>query len=771
MGFLTPFMLLGILAAGIPVAIHLFFRSRYKTVPWAAMKFLLTSVEQTSRRLRFQELLLLLLRMLILILLAFAFARPISSVTRGVGRGEAVDAVFVFDLSFSMGANDGEKTRFERAKEEAVKIIEQLPPHSTVQIVTSAGKTTALVGPRSPGNLDQAKQLVNELELTHLATDLSGGLAEAKVILQSGGASNKELYVFSDMQKLGFEADADKLRSTLTEIEEKAVVHLVRCGTRTLKNAAIERITPQAGVPRPNDHADFAVVVRNTGSEAMNNVGVSLIIDGDEKNAISTQIDKLPRGESRAVTLGGKLTKAGLRTLTAKIVNDDVPGDNRFDQVILVRDQINILVVDGNYHEREPEKSSSYYLMHSLVPVKESERATYKYNPRVVSARLASQGSEALLKDQHICVLVNCSLQAKLGLRAETLTNDFVQALDTFVRSGHGLIVFAGDNVQPDAYNKILGAKHGLLPMPIKPAIKSEKMPFFMSRESFGSAPPAFWKFREDKYYEVFDAVPVWKHLELDDSGVPLKGEEPKEKEGENAESHPVQTIVKLNSDKVLAASKKVGTGGVIFVGTAAQQEGQDPDSGIPNWTIFNKLPPYLYFLEASLAHLMNTQTQTYNLTAGETLKWHLTDKQHQMYSLIHPGDTVARLGVPEKTSKGQFVVTANDLSRSGVYRLFSQPRGGEGNDIFDLREVTKNAQPIAVTPDPRESADLTSLSNEQLNDRLGFVPIHIIAGAEEGSSTGAERMNREWTVWVLLAVLILALCEVAFAWWCGRSW
>src|SRR5438094_9753314 len=107
MGFLAPFLLWGTLAAGIPVAIHLFFRSRYRTVPWAAMKFLLTSVEQTSRRLKFQELLLLLLRVCILLMLAIAFARPISSVVRGAGRGDAVDVVFVFDVSFSMGATDG----------------------------------------------------------------------------------------------------------------------------------------------------------------------------------------------------------------------------------------------------------------------------------------------------------------------------------------------------------------------------------------------------------------------------------------------------------------------------------------------------------------------------------------------------------------------------------------------------------------------------------------------------------------------------------------
>src|SRR6266699_7150571 len=103
MTFLAPTMLWGALAVGIPIALHFFFRSRYRTIPWAAMKFLLTSIEQTSRRLKFQELLLLVLRCLVLAALALAMARPITSAARGTGRGDAVDAVFLMDVSYSMG--------------------------------------------------------------------------------------------------------------------------------------------------------------------------------------------------------------------------------------------------------------------------------------------------------------------------------------------------------------------------------------------------------------------------------------------------------------------------------------------------------------------------------------------------------------------------------------------------------------------------------------------------------------------------------------------
>ena len=81
------------------------------------MKFLKEAIEQTSRRLQFQELILLLLRCLALIMLAGAFMRPGCSEDSAAGSGEPIDAVFVFDTSYSMDAKDGDKTRLDRAKD------------------------------------------------------------------------------------------------------------------------------------------------------------------------------------------------------------------------------------------------------------------------------------------------------------------------------------------------------------------------------------------------------------------------------------------------------------------------------------------------------------------------------------------------------------------------------------------------------------------------------------------------------------------------------
>ncbi len=831
MPFITAFMLWGSLAAAIPVAIHLFFRSRYRTVPWAAMKFLLTSVEQTSRRLKFQEYLLLLARMSVLVFLAIALARPVNvsllgavifvagillaivtltwalaplwqltasravnwvlygisqivlvglcallgmlfyfvgqegSSARARGEGDAVDAVFVFDMSFSMGADDGARTRLQRAQAEALKIIDELPPHSTVQIVTCAGKAKELVGPHPAANLEKARSIVKDLELTHLATDLSVGVLEAQDVLTLGQAANKELYLFSDMQKSGFDQQAGALKKTLVEIKEKAVVHFVRCGDnkRTLKNAAIVGITPQTGVPRPKERTGFAVLVRNTGSETIDNLTVSLLVDGDPKLGEQQTIPKLKGNDTYAVTLSGELKEAGLRVLTAKLKADDLDGDNRYDQVILVRRQVNILVVDGKANDKDPEKASSYYLMHSLLPVKESDRATYKYNPRMMPARLATA---AALKDQDICVLANCALNAKPGV--EQLPTPFVGALTSFVRKGHGLVIFSGDNVKPDAYNVTLG-NLGLLPMPLKPAVKAaDKKPLFVDRQSFRFGPPAYWIFKDDeKYYKDFDKVEVWQHLGLDESALRAQ----QDKADSNDQENPLSVILRLNSGQPLVVAKKVDAGEVIFAATAAHDEGLDAKTFNPNWTDLGTAPEFIPFMDVTVNHLLHSQTQNYNLTAGQTLSWYPTQKQDHSYFLVHPdGKRVDRLGVPAKLGQ-RLVVTANDLPRAGVYRMASLPRDVETTKTIDPAEAVKTGTPIAVIPDLTESADLSTLNNAQIKERLGFEPIHIVAGQPESTASSADRTNREWTVWALLAVLGLVLGEVALAWWCGRAW
>src|SRR5436305_10993955 len=162
-------MLWGAAAAVIPVALHVFFRSRYRTVRWGAMEFLLAAVEQTSRRHRFQELLLLCARVAVLVLLALALARP-SSQAGASAAGDAVDAVLLFDTSYSMDAREGTATRLDRAKAAALAILDNLPQNSTIQVVTCADRAESL-GPNPAADRDQAREIITNLHVSQLSTD------------------------------------------------------------------------------------------------------------------------------------------------------------------------------------------------------------------------------------------------------------------------------------------------------------------------------------------------------------------------------------------------------------------------------------------------------------------------------------------------------------------------------------------------------------------------------------------------------------------------
>src|SRR5438477_2149456 len=78
-GFITPaFFVAGLLLASIPIIIHILNRRRYKTVPWAAMEFLLRAMKKNRRRLKFEQWLLLATRCLVLALAGIALARPLG---------------------------------------------------------------------------------------------------------------------------------------------------------------------------------------------------------------------------------------------------------------------------------------------------------------------------------------------------------------------------------------------------------------------------------------------------------------------------------------------------------------------------------------------------------------------------------------------------------------------------------------------------------------------------------------------------------------------
>ena len=51
------------------------------------------------------------------------------------------------------------------------------------------------------------------------------------------------------------------------------------------------------------------------------------------------------------------------------------------------------------------------------------------------------------------------------------------------------------------------------------------------------------------------------------------------------------------------------------------------------------------------------------------------------------------------------------------------------------------------------------------------FEPAIVQAGVGTEAAVREHRVQREWTEWILLLVLLAVVAETAWAWVCGKAW
>ena len=200
MSFLNSLMLFGGAAVAIPIIIHFLNRRKFRTVTWAAMKFVQLSVEQNQRRIRLEDLILLLVRCAILALLAFALARPVlkSSTTDVLGQAK-VTGVIVLDNSYSMDllGEDGNATAFEQARAAAKATLDAMPTGSRVAVLLASDVVQGVID-EPTHDLNQAREVIERAKVSDHATDLYPAMVRAMEILEGRAVLRKEIYLITD---------------------------------------------------------------------------------------------------------------------------------------------------------------------------------------------------------------------------------------------------------------------------------------------------------------------------------------------------------------------------------------------------------------------------------------------------------------------------------------------------------------------------------------------------------------------------------------------
>lgn len=199
MVFLQSAMLWALLAAGIPVLIHLLNRRRHRTVKWAAMQFLLKATRESRGRKRLRHILILTCRVLGIAALATAAARPLVSGLLGWGSGHPDLVILVLDRSASMEANPagGAIPRREIGLRRVTDALADLAGTRVVLLDSAGGQPQDLPSPGALIELSATAATDTSASLTQLLSRSAEFLSQVP--------ENSEIWIVSDLQASSWE--------------------------------------------------------------------------------------------------------------------------------------------------------------------------------------------------------------------------------------------------------------------------------------------------------------------------------------------------------------------------------------------------------------------------------------------------------------------------------------------------------------------------------------------------------------------------------------
>ncbi len=406
--FLSPLFLIGSLAAAVPIVLHLLRREPEPRVKFAAVRLLRGApVEYTDRR-RIRELLLLALRVSALVLLALAFARPFL-VSAAAGQSGAATIV-VLDTSYSMSAPGV----FARAKGLAKNAIDRAGSGDLVGVVTFSDVPTVA----SPLGPDRALALsaVDAATPGFGATRYRGALSAA---VQALGGRRGTIVIVTDLQESGWDA-GDR-----APVPESARIELADVGG-VRSNLAVTAI--RAAGDR------VIASLRNSGDAARPTRAV-LTLDG--RAAGESPVTVAPHATTE-VEFGGAAAAS-----TASVTIDDREGVAADDVRYALLDGASrpallIVTPNGDFGR------DAFYIQEALSAGSAGGRF---YRAAAVTAGRLSTLETAPLRENAAIVLLSTRGLERRGR----------EALASYVRSGGGLLMAVGPDVDGEVAADLLG--------------------------------------------------------------------------------------------------------------------------------------------------------------------------------------------------------------------------------------------------------------------------------------------------------------------------
>lgn len=699
MNFLNPWMWLGALGIALPILAHLLNRHEIRRTDWAAMHLLNRNVKVRSRQMRLRDLLLLCLRCLALLLLVIALARPVwKNGTASWLPGEPRSGVVIaLDASFSMEHGGEGSSRFDRALEQVKIISEKIEPGDPVTLILLGGEDEVLIR-NMAFNQERFSDLLQTAKVAPVGLDLDRVPKRIKELLDDMEAPKKEVYFITDVQERDWRRSSERFHETLAGLRNDAEVFLIPVPGAPA-NLAVTDLDLVSGVLRKGTIARYQATVHNHGTVPVSNVEVQCRVEGVQID--SKRIPVIAAGSSETVSLFVPFHNAGPTRITAEINGDLLPSDNVRRVVAVVRDRVSVLCVDGS------DGSAGRLIMAALLARGDG---TKDEDYVVRSVPWLTLPAEPL---EEVDVLIFADVPE--------VTPEQVSQLSRHVRSGNGLVWFAGPNVKAAAWNE----RTAIGPNPLLPAKLGTSVD---SRTSQGSGRPLDPAMPDHSVCLPLQSLP--EDLFSETRFLTRLDVEP------SSSSFAILSLAGSNAPILLEQS--LGRGHVFQFTTSAET----------SWNNMALTPVFPMLMQQIVNYLAGREFEQPRIV-GDSLSLSYVE-QPDASDAVFDTPSKESITVPVREHRNQFVAMLENSGEAGFYvaRVSVQAPG----------------MPIAVNVDSGES-DVTSLSASDLSKNLEGTDLTVVSSETElVAAINSSRTGRSSWRFFMIAGFIFLLLECLLA-------
>lgn len=690
--FTNPIFLAALAGLGLPVLIHLLLKRKSQRLRFSTVRFFARQDEPASAKRKLRNLLLLLLRLLLFALLVLAFARPYLPLGATAAHArQRRQLILVFDRSASLQAGDSTGARWSSAQKAARELLAALQADDRAALVTCSARAKVASGFAPP---TVVAQILADLKPGTGPGDLSEGLREAARLITLGDPKLvTSIAVVSDLQRAG----AQNLGSV--PLPANVEVKVVPVGDLAAPNISVAELNLEpTGDTKP--HATLA----SFGDEDINALDTEFLVDGKE---VFAKPLPLKAGGTTNLDLRLPTLKPGWHNAVFRIKPKDALSldDARF-QAFFIPEPVSVLVVEGRKAAHSYDEQG-FFVTAALDPAfgttntGSTRFAIQKIGPDELANRLAAGSGQF-----HPEVVVLPAPKPLSGVAAK--------ALSDFVKTGGGLLLFAGDELTASRFNTDFG---DLSPVALR-AVEAADNEFGWHLGEHDKNSALFASFRLPNSGNL--ALPSFTHrFALTPAGSSI-------------------VSARFEDGVPLLVGRAVGPGRVLFANTSA-------DTAWNDWPKHKTFVPWLHSTVLFLAgRVAEDQLRGgANFIAGADGELELgAGARKAAFRLAGPDGKEATL-------------TADDSGRLDLN--LAQP------GLYSLREVAgRELRRFAVNV-PVSESDLAALRPAEFQQQI------VRAPAEEASTLaaglfGAARNQREFWRVLLLAALGLLFVETLIA-------